>query len=115
MTNRAFAMNSRSHPDRSSRMPEGDDRLRELCDEFEAVWTGGGVPSIEAFLGRVAPTQRTALLHCLLLLELYHRRRRNDCPCGQGYRLRFPDHVGVVNAAFVLCGMSRSAQPASGS
>jgi hypothetical protein len=105
-------MNSQPHPDRGSWVPEGNERGRELCDDFESVWTGGGSPSIEAFLGRVSPRQRPALLHCLLLLELYHRRRRNDCLCGQHYRLRFPDHVGLVNAAFVLCGLSTGEQSA---
>jgi hypothetical protein len=52
--------------------------------------------------------------HCLLLPELCYRRRRNDCPCGQRFRLRFPDLVGLVNAAFVLCGTSGGEQPPSG-
>jgi DNA-directed RNA polymerase specialized sigma24 family protein len=106
-------MNSESHPDWGSWMPAGDERIQELCEEFESVWITDGFPSIEDFLGRVPPPQRTALLHCLLLLELYYRRRRNDCPDGQRYRLRFPDHVGLVNAAFVLSGMSGGEQPAS--
>jgi hypothetical protein len=69
-------MNSQPHPDQGSWRPAGDERVRELCDEFESEWAGGGSPSIEAFLGRVAPPQRAALLHCLAEAEIIRRAAR---------------------------------------
>jgi serine/threonine protein kinase len=66
-----------------------------VCDRFEAAWkcipAAKPPPRLEAFLGSTVGQERAALLRELLLLEIYYRARRGECPKVDGYRARFPE------------------------
>ncbi len=80
-----------------SQMPHGgDDALRRLrlidrvCDLFEAAWKTGQAPRVEDFLSTTPEADRPALLPELVVLEVFHRRRRGEDARPEEYRARFP-------------------------
>jgi len=75
-------------------------RLDALCERFEGVWIAGRRPRLEELLAECDGTERAALLHELLLLELDYRRRRGEQPAPREYEERFPDDVVLVRATF---------------
>ena len=83
--------------DRPARPSE---RVDELCDRFEAAWRAGAAPRIEDYLAEVEAADRAALLRELVALERELRRKRGERPEAQEYLDRFPEHAGVVRAAF---------------
>lgn len=49
---------------------ENAKRIDHLCDDFERAWLAGERPKVEAYLDRVAETERPDLLRELLQVEL---------------------------------------------
>ena len=66
----------------------------------------------------MAGPERQALLRELLALDLAYRRRGGEPPTPDEYRMRFPAHVDLIDAAFDEAGrMQRilaGPRPASG-
>ena len=62
--------------------------LEPLCDEFEAAFETGSMPSIDAFLQRAPEPTRAALLKELLVLEF--RMGNSGSIDLQAYEARFP-------------------------
>ncbi|CAN5845881.1 hypothetical protein BH23PLA1_BH23PLA1_01090 [soil metagenome] len=77
-------------------------RVNDACDRFEADWSAGLAPRIEAFLDNAEGIERLARLRELLGLELELRRRRGEVPAIDEYRGRFAetDAVAVIEAIF---------------
>ena len=88
------------------------------CDRFEAAWKAGRRPSIEDSVGEVAGPERRALLRELLALDLAYRRRGGEPPTPDEYRMRFPAHVDLIDAAFdeagSMAGTWQAPRPESG-
>jgi serine/threonine protein kinase len=51
-------------------------RIDPICQEFEAAWQSGDVPSVDFFVERAAPADREALRAELLCLDLAYRQRQ---------------------------------------
>jgi serine/threonine protein kinase len=88
--------------------PKGHDplslsRLRRVvdqCERFEAEFSGGGAPRIEAYLEGATGPERLLLLRELLALELHRRRDEPSDPDPQPYRERFPSESNLVDEVF---------------
>jgi eukaryotic-like serine/threonine-protein kinase len=85
-----------SHPTPTGMLERG--RALEICRKFELDLKHGHAPSIESCVRAVAEPQRSALLSMLLAAELQFRVRLGERPGLQGYRLRFPEHLEIVEA-----------------
>jgi eukaryotic-like serine/threonine-protein kinase len=70
------------------------------CDRFEAYWRSGERPRIEDFVSSATNSTRTALLRCLLAVELDYRCACEDFPEPEEYHARFPGQERVINSAF---------------
>ena len=71
--------------------------LEPLCDEFEAAFETGSMPSIDAFLQRAPEPTRAALLKELLVLEF--RMGNSGSIDLQAYEARFPAFPEVIAEA----------------
>jgi serine/threonine-protein kinase len=65
--------------------------LDQVCDRFEVAWRAGTPPRLEDFLTAAGPQVQAAFLRELVLLDVFHRRRRGEQPGPEHYRDRFPD------------------------
>jgi WD40 repeat protein len=85
-------------------------RLEGVCNRFEAAWRDGARPRVEDYLGALEGAERAALLRELVVLDVYHRRRRGeDCQLDE-YRARFP----ALDAAWLAGAVAEAAPPAEG-
>jgi hypothetical protein len=75
-------------------------RIVEVCKRFEAAWQARQRPRIEHYLGHVPEPDQAHLLRELLALELAYRRQLGETLIEDDYRQRFPDHAGLIQAAF---------------
>jgi WD40 repeat protein len=70
-------------------------RVDQACTRFEAAWKaaapGQPGPRIEDYLGDARGAVRAALLHELLLLDVYYRRARGEDCRPADYHGRFPE------------------------
>jgi eukaryotic-like serine/threonine-protein kinase len=80
-----------------------DDRIDEICDQFEAPWKAGERPSVEEYLVRGDASDRGGLLRELVILDLFWRKRAGERPEPREYVERFPDKNDVASVvdAFV--------------
>ena len=93
-------MTSDSNLDRSAFSLSALQRIDERSARFEAAWSAGEIPKIEAFLDGVAEPERSALFRELLLSELEMRGPHN-APCDEAdYQVRFPSYGEVIRAVF---------------
>jgi WD40 repeat protein len=79
------------------------DVLQEIdrrCENFEASWRAGQVPSVEEYLAGVPAVGRRPLLKELLGLELVYRRKRGEAPARADFVGRFPDDADLADAAW---------------
>ena len=76
-------------------------RIDDACDRFEAACRAGERPEPADFLAGIDGPARPRLLRELLALDLEYRRERGERPDADDYRARFPEHLDVVDAAFV--------------
>jgi formylglycine-generating enzyme required for sulfatase activity len=84
-------MNDHLHWDLATLSDSEVRRADQACDGFEAAWKSGPRPRIENYLATVrAESERAALLHELLLLEVDFRRLANENPTPEEYVARFP-------------------------
>src|SRR5262249_53867324 len=65
-------------------------RVDEVCERFERALRSAGNPRIEDYLSGASETERLALLHELIPLEVEYRRRQSDMPQPEDYLGRFP-------------------------
>src|SRR5262245_43919979 len=93
-------MNEGSTCDFRELSPSQARRVDALCRRFEAEWSAGREPRIMDFLRAVPDPERPALLRQLLLLELELLWDRGQRPTPEEYHARFPEHAGVIDAAF---------------
>src|SRR3954462_12301865 len=75
-------------------------QVAAACDRFEAAWRSGVRATIESYLGGLGPTERTAVLHELVGLEVELRTEAGDRPSLEEFVERFPDDSAVVASAF---------------
>ncbi len=87
---------------------DAEERIDNVCHEFESQWKRGESPRVEAFLGDAQGTERAALLRELLLLDLDYRRRRGETPSPEEYEARFPEDMAVVDAVRESARMART-------
>ncbi len=66
-------------------------RVNEACNRFELAWQAGQRPRIEDVLATVPESDRPALLHELIPLEVYYRRKAGEDPRREAYEQRFPN------------------------
>ncbi|MHB8897361.1 MAG: protein kinase domain-containing protein [Thermoguttaceae bacterium] len=85
-----------------------EQRIDELCDEFEACWKRGERPAIEGFLGQVDAEHRGGLFSHLLAIEIYWRRRKGQLPTADEYGRVFPQHRELVDCQFQADGQRPS-------
>jgi formylglycine-generating enzyme required for sulfatase activity len=69
---------------------EVEEQVDKICDRFEEAWKQGQRPQIEDYLDDLAELGRSALLHHLVKLDIYYRRRAGENPTVEEYRQRFP-------------------------
>ncbi|MFN7805983.1 MAG: hypothetical protein ACK5TO_18345 [Planctomycetaceae bacterium] len=79
-----------------------DQRIDELCDQFEADWRLGRAESIEAMLDRTLPENRRLLLRELLPIELERRVAARERLNLQAWLDRFPADQDLVYHGFQL-------------
>ena len=69
-------------------------RVDKLGDRFDAAWKNAPItgrrPLLEDFLAEVPESERPALLHELLPVEIEYRRHLGDNPQPAEYQARFP-------------------------
>jgi hypothetical protein len=65
-------------------------------EPFEEAWERGERPRIEDYLAGLSGPARADLLRHLLLIELQRRRGSGDQPSPAEYRVRFPEHGGLI-------------------
>lgn len=75
-------------------------RREEIHGAFEKQWRAGIRPSLELYLERVEPRERSALLWELLGLEVELRRQGGEAPRAEEYLKRLPDHRQLVQLFF---------------
>src|SRR5437867_13230432 len=78
-------MSPRSHLGEASLSPDQMRRVDELCNRFEAAWKAGQRPRIEDYLGDTRGTDRSALLHELIALEIECRQGSGEHPQQREY------------------------------
>jgi serine/threonine protein kinase len=93
-------MNADSQVDHSSLSPSLALWLDDVCNRFEVAWRAGQRPRIEEFLKDAAEPLRAALLRELVPLEWEYRRRHQERPTAEEYRLRFPEHRELIESLF---------------
>jgi len=76
-------------------------RVNDGCERFEAAWRAGRRPRIEEHLDEAPGRARAGALFELLALELELRREVGEQPTIEEYGVRFPEHPGVIDAAFL--------------
>ncbi len=86
-------------------------KIDEVCDQFEVAWNSGQHPRIENYLADKLEPERSTLLRELVALDLEFRSRSGEQPTIEEYRLRFPDHVDLICAAFDYASRQRSPNP----
>src|SRR4051812_25304599 len=69
-------------------------------DHFETAWRFGVRTTIESYLGDLGPTERIAVLHELVGLEIELRTEAGDRPSLEEFVNRFPGDSTVVSSAF---------------
>ncbi|MGE0609941.1 MAG: family 16 glycoside hydrolase [Pirellulales bacterium] len=88
--------------------PAGDlsiaQRVDTLSDRFEAEFTSGNRPRIEAFLADAPDWLRQPLFVSLLDLKLELRRRAGDKPAAAEYQQRFPQYRQEIEQSFARLG-----------
>jgi WD40 repeat protein/predicted Ser/Thr protein kinase len=77
-----------------------DRTVDRVCDKFEAKWTSGDRPRIEAYLRRVPRSARASLFRELLILDLAYRAQSGEQPQPEEYHLRFPRRRRSIDRAF---------------
>ena len=75
-------------------------RIDAACDRFEAAWRAGERPDLAEALDGVEGPARSLLFRELLTLDLEFRLGLGERPEAVAYSERFPDHLGVIDAAF---------------
>lgn len=75
-------------------------RIDQLCMEFEDAWHSGKGPRIESYLDRVEEAERGPLLEELLLLELEYAPREGEGLSCEAYASRFPAHAETIRRVF---------------
>jgi tRNA A-37 threonylcarbamoyl transferase component Bud32/tetratricopeptide (TPR) repeat protein len=82
-------------------LPVGERRaIDAACDRFEAAWRGGERPDLGDFLRDAHGPARAVLFRELLALEREYRLGEPEPPAAAAYRARFPEHAGLIAAAF---------------
>lgn len=76
------------------------DRIDELCEQFEEGWRFGRNPPLEEHLEQVAEADRAELFQQLLPVELHWRRRRGEQPTAEEYGARFTAYANEIAALF---------------
>ncbi|MGE0538505.1 MAG: protein kinase, partial [Pirellulales bacterium] len=74
--------------------------IDQLCDRFEAAWSTGDRPRIEAYLAELIETARPRAFEELLSVELEMRRRVNETPTAGEYQTRFPEFRPTIERLF---------------
>jgi len=74
--------------------------INAVADRFERAWKHGLRPRIEDFLAEVAESRWPPLLEELLRVEGELRRRAGEEPSRGEYKLRFSQHVALIEAVF---------------
>lgn len=64
----------------------------QICDDFERAWNSKQRPDLRAFLARVPPAERPALLKELVQLDCEYRQARGEYAGQQEYRLALPEY-----------------------
>src|SRR5438552_11174305 len=75
-------------------------RQDSVCDRFEAAWQAGRRPPLEAYLGKLPPSEQPELLRELLALELAYRHQNGEKPELEEYRRRFLPHGELIDTVF---------------
>ncbi len=79
------------------------------CDRFEAAWRVGERPDLGDFLRGAHGPARAVLFRELLALEREYRLGDPVPPDADTYRERFPEHAGLIAAAFASDGAETQA------
>ena len=74
--------------------------LENLYKRFEAAWTASNPNLIEQFLEHCNSSQRTTVLHELLLIEFELLRKSKGQPRKEDYLKRFPNDTDTIENAF---------------
>lgn len=64
--------------------------LNGLCDDFENQWRNGPPPSVVTYFAGVPESERGELLHELIALDVYYRRKAGQNPTLDDYRTVIP-------------------------
>jgi serine/threonine-protein kinase len=94
-------MNDIPPSDNGSLPLDVEEQVDKICDRFEEAWKQGQRPRIEDYLGDLVEPGRTALLHHLIKLDIYYRRRAGEDTTAEDYCQRFPD-LGSLLAVSTL-------------
>jgi WD40 repeat protein len=62
-----------------------------VCTRFESAWRAGARPRLEDYLGSGTGPEDRLLLHELIALDVYYRRRVGETPDLEAYAARFPE------------------------
>lgn len=71
----------------------------QYCSQFNQIWATGGEPDFGDYARRLPPGDRE-LFRRLLLIELHHRKLREQMVSPESYANAFPDLADEVHRAF---------------
>jgi eukaryotic-like serine/threonine-protein kinase len=75
-----------------------DNRIDEVCDEFELAWASGARPQIEEYLDRAPDNERSSLFCELLLVEVQYRFSLRESASKGDYLARFSEFADQLEA-----------------
>jgi hypothetical protein len=75
-------------------------QVEQTCSRFEADWSAGRRPLLEAILGPVQGQIRAVLLVELLRVELAYRIQSGEVPVAAEYRARLPADAALLDSIF---------------
>jgi serine/threonine protein kinase/formylglycine-generating enzyme required for sulfatase activity len=80
--------------------PPSQQKLEELCRQFESAWRGGAQPRIEDYLDTTPEPERSELLRRLLALDLALSSQSGSHPSPETYHSRFPGYRALIDDVF---------------
>jgi tetratricopeptide (TPR) repeat protein/tRNA A-37 threonylcarbamoyl transferase component Bud32 len=75
-------------------------RVDDLCKRFESSWKNGERPQMEIYLRDAPESDRKAVLHDLLALDVAYRLAAGEQPTPEEYLRRMPEQRPQIAAAF---------------
>jgi serine/threonine-protein kinase len=82
------------------------DRIDQVCDDFEAQWLTGQPPRIGDFVNRLEGDEQPALFYELMLVDIEYRRKAGENPSRQYYLRDYAHFADTIATVYIQFGES---------